>query len=118
MGRATVRTRANPTADPVPGFRVTDVIEVDPAYGLGVSGFVLVLDGFRPSDPTSLVGNPVEIRLPGGWTLSGEIAGVRDHGVTASILLTNWPDGFPRPCVGWQVEIPTLDHLSFLPDHA
>jgi hypothetical protein len=109
MGRASVRTSANPTSDSFSGFHVTDVVEIDPAYGLGASGVVLVLEDFRPSDPDAMVGHAVDIRLPGGWTLSGEIAGVRDHGPTASILLSGWPDGFPRPQVGWRVEIPALD---------
>ncbi len=118
MGRASARTRANQTPEPASGSRITDVVEVAPSYGLGVSGFVLVLEDFRPPDLNALVGHTIDIQLPGGWTLSGEISGVRDHGVTASILITNWPDGFPRPGVGWQVDIPALYTFSSLPDPA
>ncbi len=85
---------------------ISDVIEVGEVHQIGLGGIVLVLEDFRPADPAAFVGQPVEIRLPGGWTLSGEIAEVRDHGPTASIRLATWPDGFPRPRVGWMVEIP------------
>ena len=112
MGLASARTRANPKDENVPSFRVADVIVIDPNFGLGLGGIVLVLDNFRPIEPKSLVGQAVTIRLPGDWTLSGEIAGVRDHGATSSILLANWPDGFPRPSVGWQVAFPNIDTIA------
>lgn len=97
MGRASVHTRTNPTTESAPGFLVSDVIDIDPAYGLDASGVILVLDDFRPADPASLVGTFADILLPGGWTLWGEIAGVRDHGPTGSILLVNWTSRRTHP---------------------
>jgi hypothetical protein len=108
MGQALVPTSRNLTADPISGFLVIDVIRIDPNYNLGVSGLVVVLADFLPSDPGALVGRTVEIPLQERWTLSGEIAGIRVHGSTSSILLTDWPDDFPPPRVGWRVEIPSL----------
>ena len=108
MGRASARRRASPVAEIAAEYPIIDVVEVRTSYGAPAPGFVLVLGGFTPPDPDALSGTSVGIHVGEGWTILGEIAGIRDHGPAASILLENWPDGFPRPKLGWMVEIPEL----------
>lgn len=108
MGQASVQTSISPAAKSDQAVRVIDVVKIDPKLGLSASGFVLVLEDFRPAEPTSLVGQSMVIQLQEGWTLTGEIAGVRDHGTTVSVLLKNWPDQFPRPAIDWRVTFPGL----------
>jgi hypothetical protein len=116
MAQSSVRKRVSPASEPAASYPVIDVVEVKVSYGAPAPGFILVPAGFRPASPESLVGEFVVIEPPGppgnGYGILAAIVGVRDHGTTTSILVENWPEGFPSPRVGWSLRMPDVEAIT------
>jgi hypothetical protein len=118
MAPSSASTKASPSPEPATGHRIIDVVEVRTSYGAPAPGFILVPEGFRPTNPEALTGEVVVIEPPGGWAILGTIAGSRDHGPTTSLLVENWPTDFPTPRIGWMIRVPSLEASCYVVDEA